>query len=385
MNVRSLKNVSSRHVDLCWSLYLNCTENGRRKVNQDHEFCHEFICQCSPLKNNSNCLENEGKSELPNVELPTALLVVFILIAVSSFLANGFVCLVYLLSREIRTAKHYFMFNLGIADILIAVLVIPFYLTHFVDHESKTLCQIGSMVDVLCCTSSIISFTMISAERFVAVKYPLRYHTIVSRKRCLFVLTLAWTYSIAFSLASWIPVGKFDMNHCVFFSDIYIIFTTFASFVLPLFTMLVAYGWIYKVAKYQADQINNSLPRETNRVRREFKAAKTLTLIIGVFVVCWLPFFVYIWVYSLYNAGVPARKLNYAIQIVRYLNGLANPFIYVRINREFRRSTLKLLKRIIPHRIRYSNDSTNDFTQSTDIVLRKISCVSTGGPAVYCD
>ncbi|XP_028414985.1 alpha-1A adrenergic receptor-like [Dendronephthya gigantea] len=290
--------------------------------------------------------------------------------------------------RNPGTAKHYFMFNLGIADILIAVLGIPFFLTQYVNQKSKRLCQIGSMVDVLACTSSIISFTVISAERFVAVNYPLRYPTIISRKRCLFVLSLVWIYSIAFSLASWIPVGEFHMNHCVFFTDIYIIFTTFASFVLPLFTMLVTYGYIYKVAKYQSDQINSSLPRGTNRVKREFKAAKTLTLIIGAFVVCWLPFFVYIWVYSVYNAGVPSNILNYVIHVVRYLNGLANPFIYVRINREFRRSALKLLKRALPRRERYSNDTTNDLTQSTDFVLRKVSAVSTGGTAsaaAYCN
>ena len=347
---------------ICFDLFKNCTANGTRAVDFHNEFCKQLVShpKCPvPTKDHP-----QGQQQ--NQQLPTGVLVVFILIAASSFLTNGFMCLVYTLSREIRTAKHYFMVNLFISNGLIAVFGIPFYLTQYIDHDSKTLCQIGSVVDVLCCTSSIISFSIISTERFVAVKYPLRYPRIMARKRCLAVLCLVWTYSIAFSLASRIPVGKFDMEHCVFFTKSYIIVTTFASFVLPLFAMLVTYGWIYKVAKYQARQINGSIPGATNRMKREFKATKTISLIIGVFVFSWLPFFCYIWIFSLYKVQTPFTDLHYIIQIVRYLNGLLNPFIYVGLNREFRHSTFKLLRRILPSKERRPS---NDSTQTTEVVL----------------
>ncbi|CAB4004738.1 alpha-1A adrenergic receptor-like [Paramuricea clavata] len=363
----------------CYKLFLNCTANGTGEFDLRNESCTHFDCQCLPT-HKKLCLPKRIQEVHP--ELPTILLVVFILIAVSSFVANGFMCVVYSLSKEIRTAKHYFLVNLGIADILIAVFGIPFYLTEYIKDDSKTLCQVGSMVDVLCCTCSIISFTVISAERFVAVKYPLRYQTIVSRKRCLVALCFVWGYAITISLASRIPVGEFDMRQCVFFTDGYIIFITFASFLLPLLAMLLTYGWIYKVATYQARQINNSNPSATNRIKREFKAAKTLTLIIGAFVVSWIPLFCYIWVFSLHKVNVPYHDLHYIIQMVRFLNGLANPFIYVGINREFRRSTFKLLKRILPRRERCGNVTNNDVrTQSTELVLRKTSAAST---ATHC-
>ena len=184
-------NFSDPHVLHCFKLFSKCTANNNiniRDVDWCDEHCIDLHSHCP--KRSLQCPEQEAQ-----LELPTILLVVFILIAVSSFVANGFMCVVYSLSKEIRTAKHYFMVNLGIADILIAVFGIPFYLTEYIKDDSKTLCQIGSMVDVLCCTCSIISFTVISAERFVAVKYPLRYLTIVSRKRCLVALCFVWGYS----------------------------------------------------------------------------------------------------------------------------------------------------------------------------------------------
>ena len=356
---------------ICFELFKNCTANGTINItiaDWCNEYCMDLHNKC-PRIDSAPCPSQPPKVAELKVELPTIILVVFILIAVSSFLMNGFMCVVYSLSKEIRTAKHYFMVNLFISDGLIAVFGIPFYLTEYLKHESITLCQIGSMVDVLCCTSSIISFTVISTERFVAVKYPLRYPTIVARKRSLTVLYFLWAYSIAVSLASLIPVGDFDMKHCVFFTDNYIIVITFASFLLPLFAMLVTYGWIYKVAKYQARQVNSSIPGATNRMKREFKAAKTLTLIIGAFVVCWLPFFCYIWVFSLYKVEIPFTDLHYIIQIVRYVNGLINPFIYVGINREFRHSTFKFLRRILPSKERRPSETSNENTQTIEVIL----------------
>ena len=373
-----MTNVNDRP-QICRDLFINCTANGTRDINISNEFCILLASHnnCTRLTTN-NSGTNQPKHAHP--QLPTIILVVLILIAVSSFLTNGFMCVVYSLSREIRTAKHYFMVNLFISNGLIAVFGIPFYLTEYMKHDSETLCQIGSVVDVLCCTSSIISLTSISTERFVAVKYPLRYATIVSRKRCLAVLCFVWAYSVAISLASKIPVGKFDMTNCIFFTDRYIIFTTFASFLMPLFAMLLTYGWIYRVAKYQARRINSYTPEVSNRINREFKAAKTITLIIGAFVVSWLPFFCYIWVFSLYKVQTPFTDLHYIIQIVRYLNGLVNPFIYVGINREFRRSTFKLLRRIFTHKQRRSNGAhKNDTdTQLSTVFLKEISTGSSG-------
>ena len=373
MGERSTAYPSTQH---CYLLYVRCTENNTRSF-RDVDWCEE---KCKELHNRCPRDSRDCPEQGPELEFPTIVLVIFILIALSSFLANGFVSVVYTLSYEIRTAKHYFMVNLVVADILIAVFGIPFYLTGLIQDKSKTLCQIGSMVDVLCCTSSIIGFTVISAERFVAVKYPLRHQTIVSRKRCLLILSFMWVYSIAFSLASKIPVGQFDTVNCIFFTDAYIIFTTFASFVIPLFAMLVLYGWVYKVAAYQARQINSYHgSRSTSRIQREFKAAKTLTLIIGAFVVSWLPFFCYIWIFTLFKVKAPPH-LHHITQIARYLNGLANPFLYVSVNREFRRSTFKFLKRILPHKERRASGSTSEYTQTTEIALRKISQASTSSP-----
>lgn len=353
--------------DSCLLLFYQC----KISITAPNTSIYDTPCGKDFLK---QCHDSTSPQESPaDVELPVSLIIIFIVIAVFSFLSNVFVCFVYVLSREIRTAKHYFIVNLAVADSLIAALAIPFFLTQYINGAPKALCQVGSVIDVLCCTMSIIGFTVISLERFVAVRYPLRYPSFISRKRCLGVVAFVWFYSIAFSLLAYVPVGTLHSDHCVFFTGSYLVTIIFSSFLLPLFAMLIIYGWIYKVAKYQARQMNYTIPSGPNTsVKREFKAAKTLTLIIGVFVVCWLPFIAYIFLVVVLDISISSLPLFYAVQIVRYLNSLANPFLYVGINREFRRSALRILKRWTPSR--QSGSDIESYSQATTVtVLRRMS------------
>lgn len=361
------------------------------------EFCAGLLRQCknnTGQQNHSNtsclrklfengCLDLRPPSSdqaQQEDQLQLSLVVTFIIIAVFSLFSNVFVCLVFYLSKEIRHAKNYFIVNLAVADILIAAVAIPFFLAQSIDKTRMTLCQIGSVIDVLCCTSSIIDLAVISLERFVAVRYPLRYKTIVSRRRCLCVIVFVWLYSVAFSLSSYIPIGRFYLNSCVFFTESYVVTVAITSFVLPLLVMLVTYGWIFKVAKSHARCIVRNLPTSgVNRtVRRELKTAKTLTLIIGAYIICWFPFFAYIAVPVLFGYHNYSLALFHTVQIIRYFNSLANPFIYVGINREFRSKALKLLKKWIYLR----NNSNMEPSQSrnpsvtADTAVKNISQVS---------
>ncbi|XP_046851566.1 beta-2 adrenergic receptor-like [Xenia sp. Carnegie-2017] len=356
--------------EICQKYFYECNNNSDREnstlINITHwvEICEKYFNEC----NNDSDRENTTLSATINRNLPAYVLVIIILIAFSSLLTNGFVCLVYTFSLEIRTAKHYFIVNLGVADIFIALVGIPFYLTEYMDWDDRTLCQIGAMIDVMCSTNSIMSFVLISVERYTAVKWPLRYQTIVTRNRCLAGLISVWIYSLLVMLASRIPIGKFHMNHCSFFTKEYLIATSFTSFLFPLFVMVLVYGWIFKVAKRHSRKINYTLKSKLDRVRREYKAAKTFSIIIGAFLICYLPLFVYIWLFHVRNEKVPFIELFYIVNILRYLNGFINPLIYVGINKEFRRSAFKILNKIVPHRKPKKKETANDISQTLEDV-----------------
>ncbi|KAI5645580.1 7 transmembrane receptor (rhodopsin family) domain-containing protein [Phthorimaea operculella] len=91
---------------------------------------------------------------------------------------------------------------------------------------------------------------------------------------------------------------------------------------------------------------------ENNRVsslRRETKTAQTLSLVVGGFVACWLPFFLY----YLLTPFIPHNYVNpvlmYILTWLGWFNSAINPFIYAFYSPDFRlafwRLTIKKCRR----------------------------------------
>jgi hypothetical protein len=84
---------------------------------------------------------------------------------------------------------------------------------------------------------------------------------------------------------------------------------------------------------------------ERKRMRREHKAAKTLGIIMGAFVFCFLPFFSWYVVTTLCGDACPyPPTLGSALFWLGYFNSTLNPIIYAYFNRDFRSAFRKLLK-----------------------------------------
>lgn len=76
---------------------------------------------------------------------------------------------------------------------------------------------------------------------------------------------------------------------------------------------------------------------------RERRAARTLGIIMGVFVVCWLPFFVLYLIIPFCSSCCLSNKFINFITWLGYVNSALNPLIYTIFNMDFRRAFKKLL------------------------------------------
>ncbi|XP_067879447.1 adrenoceptor alpha 1Aa isoform X2 [Heterodontus francisci] len=277
-----------------------------------------------------------------NVTRAVALGIVLGFFILFAILGNILVILSVACHRNLQTVTNYFIINLAIADLLLSCTVLPFSATlEILGHWAfgRIFCNIWAAMDVLCSTASIMSLCVISIDRYIGVSYPLRHPSIMTEKRGLLTLVAVWMLALVISvgpLFGWKEPAPEDETICKITEEPgYVLFSAFGSFYVPLTIILIMYCRVYIVAKREtkslkagkkrershADEVTlrihrkntqaDSSPRlsELNsrnkgtqlrthfsvlllKFSREKKAAKTLGIVVGGFVLCWLPFFV---------------------------------------------------------------------------------------------
>ncbi|KAE8742970.1 hypothetical protein FOCC_FOCC011400 [Frankliniella occidentalis] len=83
--------------------------------------------------------------------------------------------------------------------------------------------------------------------------------------------------------------------------------------------------------------------------RTEHKAARTLGIIMGTFMLCWLPFFLWYVITTLCGESCPSPDVVVAVLFwIGYFNSALNPLIYAYFNRDFREAFKNTLQCFFP-------------------------------------
>ncbi|KAG5331773.1 OCTB1 protein, partial [Acromyrmex charruanus] len=92
-----------------------------------------------------------------------------------------------------------------------------------------------------------------------------------------------------------------------------------------------------------------SIRQQTKSWRAEHKAARTLGIIMGAFLLCWLPFFLWYLTTSLCGEACYCPDTVVSVLFwIGYFNSALNPLIYAYFNRDFRDAFKDTLKSALP-------------------------------------
>ncbi|XP_024154416.1 adenosine receptor A2b [Oryzias melastigma] len=299
-----------------------------------------------------------------------------LVIALLAVAGNILVCWSVCLNSNLQSITNFFVVSLAVADIAVGLLAIPFAITISVGFcaEFHGCLFIACFVLVLT-QSSIFSLLAIAVDRYIAIKNPLRYNSLVTGQRAKGIIAFCWVLSVAIGLTpmfgwntgwnSTITTSENKrcsegMTECFFEKVVtlhYMVYFNFFGCVLvPLFLMLVIYIHIFMAARRQLRLMTlkvSQTPAPGQRaptpsssrsfLQREVRAAKSLAIIVGLFALCWLPLHIInCYNHLCQNCERPhILVMNIAI-ILSHANSAVNPFIYAYRIREFRQTFQKI-------------------------------------------
>ncbi|XP_071358639.1 dopamine receptor D4 related sequence [Trachinotus anak] len=168
-------------------------------------------------------------------------------------LGNILVCLSVLTERSLKTATNYFIISLAVADLLLAVLVLPLYVySEFLGGIwtlSTYVCDALMTMDVMLCTASILNLCAISVDRYIAVVVPLKYNRNQFSVRQLVLITATWVLSLG--VASPVIFGLNQVpgrnpSVCKLEDDRFVVYSSVCSFFVPCPVMLFLYYWMFR-------------------------------------------------------------------------------------------------------------------------------------------
>lgn len=266
-----------------------------------------------------------------------------IFLVIVSILANSLVVSAVWRTPSLRYPSIVFLCGLAVSDLAVGLVVQPLFIAvellkiHGLPSGGDCTLETAFLaLAFVVCGVSFGHVTLISVDRYIAIQFPLRYTTIVTLPRVLFLIALCWlTSTFCSSLILW--------NFSAF---LYVVATVIIVF---LGTSTVIHITIYRIVRRHRNEIR--VQEQAVQAANEFNMARFKKTAVNTFIVyyflllCYVPFST---VWMLQMAG--ATSLNSPIvwkvaNTIVFLNSALNPFLYCWRLQAIRGPVMTLLKK----------------------------------------
>ena len=284
--------------------------------------------------------------------------------------------------------RYLFLASLAVSDFVIAALIVPFHVASKVYEElefSTTQCKVITLLTRALYCSTTLHLIAVSYDRYLAiVKSPLTYSQRITKAKILLLMAFAWILPFATAAGPWFTIWEdtFLFSARLYHCDICqgwdvqsrdqlmkSVFYSVAAFAVPLLLLAWLNFKVLRAASQLEREIitqQHSTQPQQNRCR-EHKAAKDVAVVLGVYLLCYLP----AWIAILCKQVLPLNSVPVFINFIT--NGLFlsksawNPLIYCIRKQEFRQA-LKMLrcKRVRAGNDAQSNQAPNKLKRSSD-------------------
>ena len=310
---------------------------------------------CYPLLNSSCTRFARSKALyiimyifLLSVSISTVFLNLLVIISISHF-------------KQLHTPTNLLILSLAVADLLIGLIVMPMEGSRLIEtcwYFGDTLCNIFPLISAVALSASLCSLVLISIDKFIAVSDPLRYPLNVTHNKAALIVVLSWSCCLLYiffflydHLTQREPHRVCHGECLLTVSFPWFVCDIIVSFIAPCSTVIGLNLKIFCTAKYQAQAISSVTERvkaaKKDRMtkRSSSKAAKTIGILVTVYLLCYIPFYL-----SIPAHGTESLSfLVTALLWVMYMNSCVNPIIYALFYPWFKVSTKHIITLTILH------------------------------------
>ncbi|KAF3708119.1 G-protein coupled receptor 26 [Channa argus] len=289
-------------------------------------------------------------------------------IIVVSLLSNVVVLICFLYNPEIRKqVPGLFILNLTFCNLLLSVSNMPLTLVGLITtgHPGGShFCQIVGFLDTFLTTNSMLSMAALSIDRWVAVVFPLSYHSRIRHRDGVIALVYTWIHSLCFSTVatcqSW--VGYHHLYASCTLCNVrakgagtqFVIFTVALhslTFFLTLIVLCVTYLKVLKVARFHCKRI-------------DVITMQTLVLLVDI----------HPRIVELFSPGYISPQWGVLSKCLAYSKAASDPFVYSLLRHQYRKTCSLLANKIFKRsplnssslRMEISTGRSNNFNLPTN-------------------
>ncbi|XP_074957847.1 tubulin beta-3 chain [Phalacrocorax aristotelis] len=236
--------------------------------------------------NQINTTAGTSSAWCQGLDIPNEL---FLTLGLVSLVENLLVVAAILKNRNLHSPMYYFICCLAVSDMLVSISNLAETLFMLLmEHgvlviRASIVRHMDNVIDMLICSSVLSSLSflgVIAVDRYITIFYALRYHSIMTLQRAMVTMASVW---LASTVSSTIFITYYRNNA--------ILLCLIGFFLFVLVLMLVLYIHMFALARHHLRSISSQQKQPTIYRSSSLKGAVTLTILLGVFFICWGPFF----------------------------------------------------------------------------------------------
>ena len=331
----------------------------------------------------SNTLDHQQSHE----KLADGSIFLACLYSIISFIAvfgNLLVITAIFWDRTLRLyTSNYFLANLAVADFFQGAVAIPLRVLEVLgaEYNPSVFCRVAIPTSILFGASSNLAILVISIDRFLAVKYPYIYTRYATTNFIIAVIAFCWSVAAVLSLIAasklvWIIPDTLTRicRFPVYLKSDYIIAMYVIVHAIPIGTVVLLYGFILQASLVHSRQIHaqelavvasvsmcsnsnvnetdttistvtNGRKKQQRETARQRKAAKTVSIIVGLFIILVVPIIAIDLAEMLGAPPAPLIVTKICVFMI-FANNCVNVVVYAGFNQDFRLAFKKILLKI---------------------------------------